>query len=77
MKWSSPLKAKISINGKKVIICFDTGGAISVISKSLWESLGMAYNGASLQLEGFKNESAGARADTVIDVPICIQGKHI
>ena len=77
MKWSSPLKAEISINGKKVIACFDTGGSISVISKSLCESLGMAYNGDSLQLVGFNNESAGARAEIVMDVPICIQGKHI
>ncbi|KAK4512302.1 3-keto-steroid reductase [Mucor velutinosus] len=77
MKWSSPLKAEISINGRKVIACFDTGGSISVISRSLCESLGMACNGDSLQLVGFNNESAGARADIVMDVPICIQGKHI
>ncbi|KAG1122096.1 hypothetical protein G6F42_011800 [Rhizopus arrhizus] len=77
MKWSSPLKAEVSINGRKVIACFDTGGSISVISRSLCEALGMAYNGDSLQLVGFNNESAGARADIVMDVPICIQGKHI
>ncbi|KAK4521021.1 uncharacterized protein ATC70_004009 [Mucor velutinosus] len=77
MKWSSPLKAEISINGQEVTACFDTGGSISVISRSLCESLGVACNGDSLQLVGLNNESAGARGDVVMDVPICIQGKHI
>ncbi|CEP17896.1 hypothetical protein [Parasitella parasitica] len=32
MKWSSPLKAEVSINGKRVVACFDdTGGSISII----------------------------------------------
>ncbi|CEP07422.1 hypothetical protein, partial, partial [Parasitella parasitica] len=76
MKWSSPLKAEVSINGKRVVACFDTGGSISVISKKLCEELGLVVNGDTLQLVGFDNNASGSRADIVMDVPISIQG-HI
>ncbi|CEP11497.1 hypothetical protein, partial, partial [Parasitella parasitica] len=74
MKWSSPLKAEISINNKRVTACFDTGGSISVISKGLCDELGLVTNGDSLQLVGFDNNSSGSRAEIVMDVPISIQG---
>lgn len=74
IKWSSPLKTQVTINGKFVVVaCFDDGASISVISRSLCDSLGFVTNSDTLQLVDFDNNSSGQRAKIVKEVPIKIQ----